>query len=40
VRFAEGLAALGLRTAKGRDYAPPLPKPWLEATGGGSASAA
>jgi allantoin racemase len=26
VKFAEGLAALGLRTSKAGDYAPPLPK--------------
>jgi allantoin racemase len=29
VKFAEGLAALGLRTAKRGDYAPPLPKRWV-----------
>jgi allantoin racemase len=28
VKFAEGLAALGLKTCKQGDYAPPLPKPW------------
>jgi len=28
VKFAEGLAALGLATAKRGDYAPPLPKRW------------
>lgn len=28
VKFAEALAALGLRTPKGGDYAPPRPKPW------------
>jgi allantoin racemase len=28
VKFAEGLAALGLKTAKAGDYASPLPKRW------------
>jgi allantoin racemase len=28
VKFAEALVALGLRTAKSGDYAPPLPKRW------------
>ena len=28
VKFAEALAALGLRTSKQGDYASPLPKPW------------
>lgn len=28
VKFAEALAALGLKTPKGGDYAPPLPKRW------------
>lgn len=28
VKFAEALAALGLKTSKSGDYAPPLPKPW------------
>ncbi len=28
VKFAEALAALGLRTSKRGDYAPPLPKRW------------
>lgn len=29
VKFAEALAALGLRTPKTGDYAAPLPKPWV-----------
>jgi allantoin racemase len=29
VKFAEALVALGLATAKGGDYAPPLPKRWV-----------
>jgi allantoin racemase len=29
VKFAEALVALGLRTAKSGDYAPPLPKRWI-----------
>jgi len=28
VKLAEALVALGLRTEKRGDYAPPLPKPW------------
>ena len=31
VKFAEALAALGLRTSKQGDYASPLPKPWAGA---------
>ena len=31
VKFAESLAALGLRTSKQGDYASPLPKPWAGA---------
>lgn len=34
VKFAEALAALGLHTAKGGDYAPPLPKRWTGWAGG------
>ncbi len=39
VRFAEGLAALGLHTSKSGDYAPPLPKlysGWAAPLGGGA----
>ncbi len=38
VRFAEGLAGLGLKTAKKGDYASPLAKPWLGLTAAGLAS--
>jgi allantoin racemase len=40
VKFAEGLAALGLVTPKTGDYAEPLPKPWVGwAAGFGSGGA-
>jgi len=35
VKFAEGLVALGLKTAKTGDYAPPRAKPWAEMTAAG-----
>ena len=39
VRFAESLAALGLKTAKSGDYAPPLVKPWAQAAAAHPSSA-